>query len=524
MALPFIIFSVSLQAQISPGDLAKAHADLEGIMNCTECHILGGGVSNERCLDCHEEMKTRIDSKKGYHASEEVRTKDCASCHSDHYGRDFEMIRFDEENFNHQLTGYPLTGQHARIDCRQCHTPDLVVDADLKKKKTTYLGLDTKCISCHDDVHRETLSNDCARCHTNDAFSPAGNFNHNDAAFTLKGQHRKVACIECHPVEKRNGSDFQRFTGIAFINCTSCHVDVHNNKFGSNCTECHSEESFAVAGYTSNFDHNMTGFKLTGRHRYVDCKQCHVESFTKPLPYERCTSCHKDYHNREFVTSQGSPDCAECHTVDGFSGSLYTIEQHNQGTFVLEGAHLATPCFACHKQETRWRFRNIGERCVDCHTDVHKGYIDEKYYPGQSCESCHEVTRWQDNHFDHKLTRFELAGAHAQQDCMACHGPGEQDEVKKYENFSNLSMECNGCHDDVHHGQFEYNGVSYCQDCHGSQSWKPALFNHDETAFKLDGKHAETDCSACHKEVEEEGEIYVFYKIRNFECVDCHQQ
>ena len=311
--------------------------------------------------------------------------------------------------------------------------------------------------------------------------------------------------------------------GIAFSNCTSCHRDVHDNKFGRNCTECHSEESFAVAGYSRNFDHNMTGFKLTGRHRFVDCRQCHKVNYTNPLPHNRCASCHRDYHNREFATNQGSPDCAECHTVNDFGENLYTIEQHNLGTFRLEGAHLATPCFACHREGTRWRFRGIGEGCIDCHKDVHAGYIDEKYYLGQSCENCHEVTRWEDNHFDHRLTRFELAGAHSQLDCMSCHGPGDQDEINKYQNFSNLSMECNGCHDDEHHGQFVYNGVTYCQDCHGSESWIPAKFNHDETEFRLEGKHAETDCTLCHKEVEDEGEIYVFYKIRNFECVDCHQ-
>ena len=131
----FFLATVMVEAQISPGDLAEEHAELEGIMNCTECHILGGDVSNEKCLDCHQELKIRIDQNRGYHASTEVKNKDCASCHSDHFGRDFEMVRFDEADFNHLLTGYDLTGQHERIDCRQCHTPDLIVDSGLKKNQ-----------------------------------------------------------------------------------------------------------------------------------------------------------------------------------------------------------------------------------------------------------------------------------------------------------------------------------------------------------------------------------------------------
>jgi len=55
-------------AQISPGDLTKSHAQLEGMLNCTKCHVLGDKVSNDKCLECHKELKARIDQKKGYHA------------------------------------------------------------------------------------------------------------------------------------------------------------------------------------------------------------------------------------------------------------------------------------------------------------------------------------------------------------------------------------------------------------------------------------------------------------------------
>jgi len=157
-------------AQLSPGDLAAAHTHLEGLSNCTQCHVLGQKVSNDKCLACHTEIKTRIDQQSGYHASSEVRGKDCATCHSDHHGRKFDMVRFDEDYFNHDLAGYPLSGAHRKIDCRQCHTPDLIDDPDLKKRKASFLGLDRDCLSCHEDQHQNTLSNDCAKCHTTDAF------------------------------------------------------------------------------------------------------------------------------------------------------------------------------------------------------------------------------------------------------------------------------------------------------------------------------------------------------------------
>ena len=515
--------AVLAKAQISPGDLATPHDELEGMMNCTKCHVLGGKVANEKCLDCHIELKTCIDQNKGYHVSTEVKNKDCATCHSDHHGRNFELIRFNENEFQHQLTGYELTGKHNKIDCRDCHQPDLITNEELKKNENTFLGLNKECLACHEDVHQKTLSSDCASCHDTNAFSPPGNFNHNTADFALVGKHRNVDCIDCHHKEKRNGKDFQRFVDIPFQQCTDCHRDVHENKFGNNCAECHNENSFSVAGASKNFNHTMTGFALEGKHRSVDCKQCHVSSFTTPLPHNRCASCHSDYHNREFVKNSVNPDCAECHNVNGFNSSIFTIERHNQSEFPLEGAHLATPCFACHQQSSKWRFKNIGERCMDCHTDVHYGFIDEKYYPQQSCESCHSVTRWVDNRFDHNLTEFPLIGAHAKQACMTCHGTEEPPVISRYENFLNLSMACATCHQDEHRGQFEQGGATDCRECHGFETWASIEFDHDKTAFKLDGKHIEVDCTGCHKKTEVRGEVYTLYKIRKFECRNCHQ-
>ena len=492
-------------------------------MNCTECHVLGKKVANNLCLECHDGIKSLIDHNEGYHASSEVMGKECASCHSEHHGRNFEMARFEEDKFKHQLSGFDLTGQHAKIDCRECHKPDLISSTDLKNRKNTFLGLGEDCVSCHEDVHQKTLTQDCASCHDTEAFEPAARFNHNQADFLLKGKHQEVACDKCHPIKQRNGKEFQQFTGLVFQDCASCHEDVHDNKFGNNCAECHSEESFLVASSLKNFDHQMTGFKLLGKHRSVDCRKCHVSSFTNPLPHNRCVSCHTDYHKREFVENGVNPDCAECHTVNGFENSRFTIDDHNQGGFPLEGGHLATPCFACHKQSSRWTFRGIGERCVDCHEDVHENYLDAKYYPNQSCTNCHVVNNWKENHFDHNQTDFVLAGVHSEQECMACHGPNENSSVHPYENFRDVSMSCLNCHENVHYQQFEDRGVTDCKKCHGFANWDAIYFNHNQTAFKLDGKHAEIDCAGCHKETKEQGQIFVLYKIRRFKCIDCHQ-
>ena len=53
-------------AQLSPGDLTTAHAKLEGMSNCTQCHDLGNKVTNARCLACHKELQSLITQTVSY--------------------------------------------------------------------------------------------------------------------------------------------------------------------------------------------------------------------------------------------------------------------------------------------------------------------------------------------------------------------------------------------------------------------------------------------------------------------------
>jgi hypothetical protein len=92
------------------------------------------------------EFHSLVDKKWGYHPSKDVRGKDCATCHSDHHGRKFDMVRFDEKKFDHNLAGYKLEGAHAKVDCRECHKPDYVDDVNLKKRRETFLGLGQQCL------------------------------------------------------------------------------------------------------------------------------------------------------------------------------------------------------------------------------------------------------------------------------------------------------------------------------------------------------------------------------------------
>ncbi|NNL92462.1 MAG: cytochrome c family protein, partial [Saprospiraceae bacterium] len=544
-----LCFTTIIHAQLSPGKLTTAHQDLEGIANCTQCHDLGNKVPDSKCLECHDEIQNLINLDRGYHASTEVKEKECIDCHSEHHGRKFEMTRFDQDDFDHQLTGYILEGQHNVIDCRDCHQPDNILNSDLKKRTSTFLGLSEDCKTCHEDYHQSTLDNNCISCHDFEAFRPALGFDHNEAAFNLKGAHVDVECIDCHPIQIRSGKEFQQFNELSFSNCIdchdnphqqllqnqctqchtessfnqfignkhfnhnitqfelkgkhnnvncidchsknlvidyifqdltgtdenqciACHDDVHNGKFGTNCSSCHNETGFSNLNNMDSFDHSMTDYPLEGQHIGVDCKSCHLGKYTEPINFDNCYNCHDDYHNGEFTTNNIQRDCKECHSLNNdFTYTLFGFVEHEETSFPLEGAHMATPCFACHVSEDHWSFRNIGQACIDCHDDIHDGVMSEKYYPNKSCTNCHNSESWSSITFDHNLTDWALEGQHNETSCNSCHFDESKDNLL----FINTSQDCQSCHDNPHGEQFNLNGITDCKRCHTSLDWYPDI-------------------------------------------------
>jgi len=517
-----LLFLFSCSAPISPGELTEAHSKLEGTANCKKCHTMGKKVADSKCLECHKEINSRIANKKGYHSSKDVSGKNCINCHSDHHGKKFEIIHFKTDEFNHNLTGYKLEGAHLKKECKDCHKPEFIKDKELKIRNNTYLGLQNTCLNCHADYHQKTLPSDCMKCHDSKAFKPASKFDHNKTKYKLAGKHFSLDCVKCHRKDSIKGVVFQEFAGIKFDNCTNCHEDKHKNKFGQDCQKCHTEESFQIIKKIGEFDHYKTNFPLFGKHRTVDCKTCHKKDYTVPMNYSLCKDCHVDYHQGQFAKKGITPDCKECHTLDGFTVPFYTIDKHNLTIFPLNGSHAATPCNACHKKGVKWSFRNIGKKCVDCHKNVHENYISEKYYPLKTCENCHNESRWEIITFDHVKTGFELTAVHKQQSCRACHF-GKKNYSLSNQKFSSLTSKCIECHDDIHYKQFDVNGITDCLKCHGGFSdWQANKFNHNNAAFKLDGKHEKVACAKCHKETKSGQNIFTQYKLKDYRCEACH--
>jgi len=517
----FLLMAHASYGQLPPGKLSKAHSHLEGKNNCKKCHSSNKKGIQTKCLKCHTEIDALIQQGRGYHASEDVSDKDCAICHKEHLGLNVELSKLDKNTFDHQLSGYNLEGKHATISCDACHNSKFR-NSNISQKTSgnTFLGLENNCLNCHQDYHQKTLSSDCLSCHNQSAFKPATAFDHSQTNYSLIGKHKIVECINCHTIVEKNGNVFQQFAGIQHSNCTDCHIDVHNNKLGDDCRRCHSEFSFTDLAEITSFNHDTTAFPLKGMHQYVDCKACHVDKITKAINHNKCNNCHADYHQGQLAKQGINPNCGDCHTEEGFAPSIFTVDQHNQLNFPLEGAHLTTPCFACHKTEDGWNFAFPNNKCIQCHANVHEKILPEKYLVNDDCESCHSKERWSEITFDHKQTSYPLQGKHQEVACRNCHFIEKEGGVKQQ--FVGVTQQCLGCHTDVHFKQFVVEDKNDCERCHVQTSWSPEKFDHCTSRFVLEGKHTTLDCNKCHELTDGLTQNYRVYTFEDITCAKCH--
>lgn len=540
------LLPLAAAAQLSPGKLALPHQQLEGLGKCTSCHELGKPVDGARCLACHTTLAARIREGRGFHASRRVRQAACVSCHSDHHGRDFQLIHWEkgEAGFDHAEAGWKLEGAHAGTDCRACHRwelmdPVLAAARDLNPARS-YLGQASDCLACHRDEHQGQLGSDCATCHDARAWTPA-RFDHDATRFPLTGAHATTRCAACHkpelprPAEGRFVVDdapaagAARFKPLASARCTDCHRDPHEDRLGPDCGGCHSTESFQIR--SGSFDHGRTRYPLTGAHRQVACADCHkgAEPARRRPPFPECSACHQDPHGGQFSRTGRAQACADCHDTERFRPSRFGLARHQESRAPLEDAHLAVACDDCHTRPAaaapvRYDLGGrafSGQACADCHGDPHGG--EARPWMGEDgCRHCHGLKEWRGRSFDHERTEFRLRGRHAAVECGACHRVGAVTDPIRVP-LKGLSRDCAGCHADPHRAQFATaeRGPD-CASCHQSTGWRETRFSHDESRFPLDGRHRDLACAACHRPEQDAEGHFIRYRPLGIRCEDCH--
>ena len=113
MVASFLITTAAdaqIKTLIMPGDLIQGHADIE--QDCDKCHQkFERGKQRVLCLDCHDDIAQDIDAHAGFHGlSDKAREDSCKSCHTDHVGRDADIVHLNKRTFDHTLTDFALLG------------------------------------------------------------------------------------------------------------------------------------------------------------------------------------------------------------------------------------------------------------------------------------------------------------------------------------------------------------------------------------------------------------------------------
>jgi hypothetical protein len=337
-------------------------------------------------------------------------------------------------------------GLHTRVACERCHTAGITRPLVFER-----------CSSCHVNVHRESVKDDCRQCHTENGFR-GGTFDHRTrTAFPLVGKHEGLACRKCHTGitadEVPLASKVVDFGG-ASAECVACHKDKdkHKGEYGRACDACHRPLTFKTDGFT----HPRLPEFYAGRHTGVACVKCHVRATdSQPAhvapakaktPSMACSACHSDAHLGQVGTA-----CERCHAIDAarFAASRFS---HQAAAFRLSGRHATLECVKCHPSETAAfpagagtakRLKPVSNECRTCHKDPHLGQVD------LGCATCHLTTTFSVPGYEHRgLDAIFAVASHARLPCRSCHKketaqfPAGRGAAIRFKGLGKTCLEC----------------------------------------------------------------------------------
>ena len=262
---------------------------------------------------------------------------------------------------------------------------------------------------------------------------------------------------------------------------------VSHAQIGNDCARCHPAP---WSGQTQGDRCMLCHTDITSQ--LADPKSLHsVLLKIKALP---CFACHSDHQGPEASLTK-MDDNAFPHAVTG-----YSLISHKKRT---DGQDFT--CADCH---TKNLSRFDLQACSTCHQKTDSAFMSQHDLDyGSDCLACHDGVDTYTKKFDHSQAAFKLEGKHKGLVCEKCHA-----NAKTSAEFKSLSPDCSNCHlkDDAHKGGFGTN----CSACHKAAGWKPASFDHNLSAFRLEGEHVEVKCDRCH--------VNNVFKGTPSDCFACH--
>ncbi len=221
-----------------------------------------------------------------------------------------------------------------------------------------------------------------------------------------------------------------------------------------------------------------------------------------PPPTLQCNACHPDHRGAHASLLEVQP-------ADFPHDNLhFSLRAHRRKAD-------STPfvCQDCH--QTRFTGPFEMATCVNCHFAMQADFTQKHALDfGLECLNCHDGKESLGSHFDHSRVPFKLTGQHAQAECTACH-----QQTHTLAALQSTPQDCFACHGgkDPHQGRFSAD----CASCHTPEGWKPAKFDHNLAAFKLEGKHASVACEQCHVNgIYQNGVLQPVSQ----DCFSCHAQ
>lgn len=424
----------------------ESHAEFE--KQCSYCHQPLTTDLSTKCLDCHVDVASAISRGDNLHATL-PEPLNCADCHLDHLGNQFDPARTARLVYDHNLSGFSLIHHQQNFDatvinCESCHDP-----RDFSVNELT-------CRNCHaaNDpdfmaIHMEDFPLACMQCH--DGYDRMANFDHENTDFPLQGLHTEIRCGACH----KNGQ-FE----FASLDCAGCHQEptVHSGLFESYCQNCHDTTGWKPAMLENRpFDHDQsTSFNLNRHSRNfqnlpITCRDCHVELTFEPFTNQACIDCH-GAENPGFIEQHAADfnsSCISCH--DGLDRMANF--DHNQ-IFPLTGKHTELACQQCHQDQI---FIGTPTECAACHAEpeIHAGSF------GTDCQRCHLTSAWTPaqlqehlfpiNHGSDNLLSCQTCHivSYAEYTCYECHEhqPAQIQEEHREEGINLEELQdCARCH------------------------------------------------------------------------------